>query len=91
MLIFIEEELIKCDLTNTIQELGEVCNFERLKPMQLKKRLRQICNLYKVKLDSKTLQYFIETCPGTNMQVLINEIRKLIEYEGKNGKIQRRY
>ena len=39
VLIFIEEELIKCDLTNTIQELGEVCNFERLKPIELKKRL----------------------------------------------------
>ena len=40
VLIFIEEELIKCDLTNTIQELGEVCNFERLKPIELKKRLK---------------------------------------------------
>ena len=83
VLIFIEEELIKCDLTNTIQELGEVCNFERLKPIELKKRLKTICNI-----DENTLQYFIETC-GTNMQVLINEIRKLIEYEGKNGTIKK--
>lgn len=88
VLIFIEEELIKCDLTNTIQELGEVCNFERLKPIELKKRLRTICNMYQVNIDENTLQYFIETC-GTNMQVLINEIRKLIEYEGKNGTIKK--
>ena len=84
VLIFIEEELIKCDLTNTIQELGEVCNFERLKPIELKKRF----NMYQVNIDENTLQYFIETC-GTNMQVLINEIRKLIEYEGKNGTIKK--
>ena len=88
VLIFIEEELIKCDLTNTIQELGEVCNFERLKPIELKKRLKTICNMYQVNIDENTLQYFIETC-GTNMQVLINEIRKLIEYEGKNGAIKK--
>lgn len=44
--------------------------------------------MYQVNIDENTLQYFIETC-GTNMQVLINEIRKLIEYEGKNGTIKK--
>lgn len=88
VLIFIEEELTKCDLTTTIQELGEICNFERLKPVELKKKLKTICNMYQVNIDENTLQYFIETC-GTNMQVLINEIRKLIEYEGKNGTIKK--
>ena len=88
VLIFIEEELIKCELTNTIQELGEVCNFEKLKLIELKKRLKAICNMYQVNIDESTLQFFIETC-GTNMQVLINEIRKLIEYEGKNGTIKK--
>lgn len=88
VLIFIEEELTKCDLTTTIQELGEICNFERLKPAELKKKLKTICNMYQVNIDENTLQYFIETC-GTNMQILINEIRKLIEYEGKNGTIKK--
>ena len=88
VLIFIEEELTKCDLTTTIQELGEICNFERLKPVELKKKLKTICNIYQVNIDENTLQYFIETC-GTNMQVLINEIRKLMEYEGKNGTIKK--
>ena len=88
VLMFIEEELTKCELTNTIQELGEVCNFEKLKPLELKKRLKSICNMYQVNIDENTLQFFIETC-GTNMQVLINEIRKLIEYAGKNGTIKK--
>ena len=37
-------------------------------------------------LDSFAMNYFIETC-GINMQNLINEIRKLIEYAGPNGRI----
>lgn len=34
------------------------------------------------------MRYLIECC-GTNMQDLINEIRKLIEYAGEGGKIQK--
>jgi DNA polymerase III delta prime subunit len=45
---------------------------------ELKKRLKTICNMYQVNIDENTLQYFIETC-GTNMQVLINEIKLKIE------------
>ena len=44
--------------------------------------------MYRVNIDNSTLQYFIECC-GTNMQVLINEIRKLIEYVGTNGIIKK--
>ena len=44
--------------------------------------------MYKVNIDDKTIQFFIETC-GTSMMVLINEIRKLIEYVGTGGTITR--
>ena len=50
------------------------------------KKLKQICNLYKVNVDEMTLNYLIETC-GTNLQNLMNEIRKLIEHAGENGMI----
>ena len=50
--------------------------------------MKSICNAYKVQIDDSTLRYFIECC-GTNMQDLINEIRKLIEYAGENGKIKK--
>ncbi len=86
VLIFIEEDITKNDLLKAIEKNGEVCNFEKLKPIEIKKRIKNICNMYEVEIDDKTLQTFIETC-GTNMQVLINEIRKLIEYAGKGGKI----
>ena len=89
VLVFIEAEVDSNSLTKTIEKYGVVCNFERLKPDKIAKRLKAICEAYKVKIDDRTMAEFIETC-GTNMQVLINEIRKLIEYAGENGTITRR-
>lgn len=88
VLVFIEEEAEKGKLLDIIDKNGLICKFDEQKPLELQKRLKAICNLYKVSIDSSTLQYFIECC-GTNMQVLINEIRKLIEYVGTNGTIKR--
>lgn len=89
ILIFIENEVEKNSIYNTIEKLGTICNFEEQKPFQIIKRLKNICNVYKVNVDESTLQYLIESC-GTNMQDLINEIRKLIEYAGENGKIEKK-
>lgn len=86
VLIFIEDDVSKCELQKIIEKNGVVCNFELLKPIDIKRKIKSICNSYEVNIDDKTLQLFIETC-GTNMQVLINEIRKLIEYAGENGSI----
>ena len=86
ILLFIEEDISKVDLQKVIEENGVVCNFERLKPLDIKKRLQVICNAYEVNINEQTLDLLIETC-GTDMQSLINEIRKLIEYEGKGGTI----
>ena len=87
VIVFIEQEIGTNDLQKTIQKLGIVCNFEKLKPLQISKRIKSICSAYKVKIDDKTIGYFIETC-GTSMMTLINEIRKLIEYVGENGTIR---
>ena len=88
ILVFVENEVEKNSIYNTIEKIGTVCNFEEQKPFQIIKRLKAICNSHKVNVDESTLQYLIESC-GTNMQDLINEIRKLIEYAGENGKIQK--
>ena len=89
ILIFVENQAEKNSIYNTIEKIGTVCNFEEQKPFQIIKRLKAICNAYKVNVDENTLQYLIESC-GTNMQDLINEIRKLIEYAGENGTIQKK-
>ena len=87
ILVFIEEEAdTKNDLFDFINKNGITCNFEYQKPAQIQARIKAITNAYKVNIDNPTLAYFIECC-GTDMQDLINEIRKLIEYEGSGGTI----
>ena len=86
ILVFVEEEADKTELYTTIDKFGTACEFSPQKPLELKSRLMQICKAYKVNVNDNTLQYFIECC-GTDMQTLINEIRKLIEYSGEDGTI----
>ena len=88
ILVFIENEVEKNAIYNTIEKVGIICDFEEQKPLQIIRRLKNICNIYKVNVNENTLQYLIESC-GTNMQDLINEIRKLIEFAGENGTIQK--
>ena len=88
ILIIIEEEIDKTELLETIQKNGGIiCNFEFQKPYQIEKRLKEICNAYKVNITTATTNYLIDVC-GTNMQTLISEIKKLIDYVGENGTIQ---
>ena len=86
ILVFIENEADKNKLYKAIEENGCVCNFEKQKPQDLSKRLKAICNAYKVNIDQATLSYYIENC-GTSLADLINEIRKQIEYVGEGGTI----
>lgn len=84
IIVFVESEIDKNELYKVIEKNGIVCEFSKLKPNDIVKKLKAICSAYKVKVDENTLRYFIEVC-GTNMQELINEIRKQIEYAGENG------
>ena len=86
LLVFIEEEVNKNELYTIIEKEGTICNFEKLKPFDIIKRLKAIVSAYSVNIDDSTLKYLIDTS-GTSMQVLINEIRKLIEFAGKGGTI----
>lgn len=86
VLVFVEEIAEKCELFTTIEKNGIVCNFEYQKPYQIQNRLKAIINAYKVNVDANTLAYLIECC-GTDMQELINETRKLIEYTGEGNTI----
>lgn len=89
ILLFVEEEVDeKTELYKCLSSNGIVCKFDYQKPLQIENRIKAICNGYKVNIDSQTIKYFIECC-GTNMQELINEIRKLIEYVGENSTIKK--
>ncbi len=88
ILIIIEEEIDKTELLETIQKNGGIiCNFEFQKPYQIEKRLKEICNAYKVNITTSTTNHLIDVC-GMYMQTLINEIMKLIDYVGENGTIE---
>lgn len=86
ILVFVSLEVDKNVVFEQIDKNGFICNIEELKPLELVKKLKQVCNLYKVNVEQKTLNYLVETS-GTNLQNLMNEIRKLIEYAGENGTI----
>ena len=88
VIVIVEEEAEKQELLYTIEKNGIVCKFDFQKPIQLENRIKTICAQYKVKISSQDVKYLIECC-GTNMQDLINEIRKLIEYVGENGEIKK--
>lgn len=89
VLVFVEEDVdTRLKIYKILEKLGIVCKFDYQKPAQIEKRIKAICNNYKVEIDNSTLRYFIECC-GTNMQDLINEIRKLIEYVGESGQIKK--
>ena len=86
VLVFVEKEADKNDLFSTIEKHGIVCNFEELKIAEIITRIKAISKAYKVKIEDYNIKYLIE-CVGSNMQDLINELRKQIEYVGENGEI----
>ena len=86
VVVFIEDSADKNNVFDAISKKGIVVEFTELNESALVKKLKQIANLYKVNISEQDLKYFIEVS-GTNMQFLINEIRKLIEFAGPNGTI----
>lgn len=88
VLVFVEETAEKCNLLSTFEERGVVCHFEYQKANQIQARLKAVFTAYGVQIEPFNLMYLIESC-GTNMQDLMNESRKLIEYAGKGGKIEK--
>ena len=89
VIVFVEEEVEKNKLYKVIEEKGKVCNFTFQKLPDLIKRIKAIANAYKVQIMDADAKYLIECC-GTNLQDIINEIRKLIEYVGENGTITKK-
>ncbi len=85
-LVFLEEAVDKNIVYDVIHKNGIVCKIDELKTPQLIAKLKNICSLYEVTCEESVLHNLLETS-GTNLQVLMNEIRKLIEYAGKGGKI----
>ncbi len=87
-LVFVEDNVDKNKLYTAIEAMGEIKEFKELTPMQLIKEIVRIGKGYNVDIPENVAQYIVECC-GTNMQDIINEIRKLIEYAGTNGTVKK--
>ena len=88
-IVFIEDDIdSKEKLVQYLVKNGEECNFEKQRLQTIVARLKSICNAYRVNVKDDDLKYLIESC-GTSMQDLINEVRKIIEFAGENGSINR--
>ena len=86
VIVFVEDTVDKNCVFEAISKKGTIVEFTELNEVTLIRKIKQIANLYKVTITDQNLKYFIEIS-GTNMQFLINEIRKLIEFAGPNGTI----
>lgn len=89
VIVFIEQEAEKNSLYALIEKKGIVCNFEYQEQAKIIARIKGILGAYKVMAENSTLIYLIENC-GTDMQELINETRKLIEYTGEGNTIEKK-
>lgn len=87
-IVFLEETVHKMDMYKTLEKNSIIIELKELKPFEIKNRLKKICSMYKVNIQDSELDYLLEVA-GTNMQDLMNEIRKLIEFAGENGEIKK--
>lgn len=85
-LIFIETKAEKNNLYNVIEKEGTIKQFKELTISELIKQIKSIASAYGVHIKENTASYLIE-CTGSNMQNIINELRKLIEYVGSGKEI----
>lgn len=88
VLVFVEDTIDKNEVFDSLSSQAIVVEFKELDELALIRRLKQIAGLYKVTISDQNLRYLLEIS-GTNMQYLINEIRKLIEFTGQGGTISK--
>lgn len=90
ILVIVEETVDKANvLFKCVQSKGIVNEYKELTSFELENQLVSLCGAYKVYLSKDMAKYIVELC-GTSLQELINECRKLIEYVGENGIIDKK-
>ena len=86
-LVIVESDIDKTtSLYKTLQKKATVKECNEKKPFEIVSQIKSITTAYGVSIKDSVAQYLVE-CVGTNMEEIINELRKLIEYAGKGGSI----
>lgn len=78
-LVFLEEGTSKGKLNKLITKNGKVIVFEKKKPQELATWAQGFCKENGITLEKSDAVYLVDLC-GSNKQVLVNEILKLIDY-----------
>lgn len=86
-IIFNEEDVTKTKKTyKLLDKKGVVNEFKKLSENDIVSYVINLCKKYGVLIDKSTATYFVNVV-SNNMDDVINEIRKLIEYTGKDKEI----
>ena len=82
-LVFLEEGTSKGKLNKLISKNGKVIVFDKKKPQELASWVIEYANQNGATLNKPEAVYLVDLC-GSNKQVLVNEINKLIDYSEDN-------
>lgn len=82
-LVFLEEGTSRGKLNKLISKNGKVITFDKKKPQELANWAQEFCKEKGVTLGKAEAVYLVDLC-GSNKQVLVNEILKLIDYIDTN-------
>lgn len=90
-IIFNETDVAKNKkIYKLVDKIGVVKEFNQLKDKEIIPYVIDLCSKYEVKITKDTATYFVSIC-SNNMEDIINELRKLIEYVGKGNEIKKEY
>ncbi|MBO5142518.1 MAG: DNA polymerase III subunit delta [Clostridia bacterium] len=78
-LVFLEEGTSKGKLNKLISKNGKVIVFDKKKPQELATWAQEFAKEAGVSLNKAEAVYLVDLC-GSNKQVLVNEIKKLVDY-----------
>ena len=88
VIVFTEDDFYKNDIYKQISKFSTVVELNELSINELINEIKRIAKLYKVNISDQNAEYMVMSC-GTNLQVIINELRKVIEYAGAGGTIEK--
>lgn len=84
-LVFLEEGSSKGKLNKFISKNGKVVTFDKKKPQELAIWVQTFCKEKGLEIGKAEAVYLVDLC-GSNKQVLVNELLKLMDYV-EDGKI----
>lgn len=74
-------------ITKTIKEEGKLLVLDGLKPLEIKKKVKELCKASGYDIEDQTIEMIASRCQN-NYDLMANEIRKIMLYYNKPQKVQ---